>query len=375
RGFKLISKNDKDTRRVYERVIKDPTGSKAPLKVHVEVAVGEDNLYAKINDPKLHVLVYDGHWQLGGNGTQSISTSPKARPGIPKLIVQDGCRTIQNYDEFVDRHRDAMVIGSVKPILADAKPILDVIFDGIVRGESLAWVRSRIGKDSYFSRTEFRKLRQHADLDNDNRADSDEGGHLDTHFDVYHRRVGSKFLNAIEMANTALYYHHDHEVDVGNGRSHLGPAFADHLVASGVIEDPKPGEVVRVTPEKKSGADGKSETHWHVQFNPAYTNRRDEEYAGIVTAHAVMEIIRQKEGKLSEFDRMRAIVMGAAAIQFLGVYAKRGNKGMVGYLAHFGLPPIPPKVVIDFLENEEGYGGNKQARAFIELVREYRAPV
>ncbi len=372
RGFKLLSKNEKDTRRVYERVIKDPTGSKAPLKVRVEVAVGEDNLYAKINDPKLHVLVYDGHWELGGNGTQSISASPNARPSIPKLIVQDGCRTIQNYDEFVDRHRDAMVIGSVKPILAEAKPILDVIFDAIVRGESLAWVRSRIGKTSYFSRNEFRKLGQHTDLDNDNRADNDEGGHIDAHFDVYHRRVGSKFLNAIENANTALYYHHDHEVDVGHGHSHFGPKYADHVVASGPIEDPRPGEVVRVVPEKSKGPDGEPRTHWHVSFNPAYTHRRDEEYAAIVTAHVVMEIARQKEGKLSEFDRMRGIVMGASAIQFLGVGAKRGNKGMIGYLAHFGLPPIPPKAVLDFLDDEEGYGGNAQTRAFIELVREYR---
>ena len=373
RGFKLLSKNDKDTRRVYERVIADPTGSKAPLKVRVELAVGEDDLYAKINDPKLHVLVYDGHWQLGGNGTQSISASPKARPGVPKLIVQDGCRTIQNYDEFVDRHREAMVIGSVKPIFADAKPILDVIFDGIVRGESLAWVRARIGKTSYFSRTEFQKLGQHVDLDNDNRADRDEGGHIDGHFDVYHRRVGSKLVNALESANTALYYHHDHEIDTGNGRSRLGPRYADHLVAAGPIDDPRPGEVVRVTPETTKGADGKPRTHWHVAFNPAYTHRRAEEYAGIVTAHVVMELIRQKEGKLSELDRMRAIVLGAISVQFLGVYAKRGDQGMVGYLAHFGLPPIPPKAVLAFLDSKDGYGGNEQTRGFIDLVDGYRS--
>ncbi len=373
RGFRLLSKNDKDTRRVYERVIKDPSGAKAPLKVQVEVTQGEDNLYAKINDPKLHVLVYDGHWQLGGNGTQSITNSPKARPRVPKLIVQDGCRTIQNYDELIDRHRDAMVIGSLLPIFVNAKPILDVIFEGIVRGESLAWVRSRVGKAAYFSRSEFRKLRQHADLDNDNRADNDEGDHADVHFDVYHRRNASKVLNAVESANTALFYHHDHEVDLGRSRSHLGRKFADHIVASGPIPDPRPGEVVRVIPNGNPSVDGKTPTHWHVQFNPAYTNRRDEEYAGILTAHVVMEIIRQKSGRLTELDRMRAIAMGATSVQFLGVYAKRGNKGMVGFLAHFGLPPIPPRAVIDFLEQEEGYGGNDQARAFLELVREYRA--
>jgi hypothetical protein len=69
---------------------------------------------------------------------------------------------------------------------------------------------------------------------------------------------------------------------------------------------------------------------------------------------------------------MRAIIMGAAAIQFLGTYAKRGNTGFKGYLAHFGLPAIPPKRMMDFLEKKEGYGDDAQTRRFIELVDSYR---
>ena len=364
RGFKLLTKNAGDTRRTYERVIVDPSGSKAPLKVHVDLAQGEDNLYAKLASPNLHVLVYDGHWQLGGNGAQSIDSSSKSL-GVPKLIVQDGCRTIQNYDELIDRHRGQMVIGSVAPIFVDAKPILDVIFEGIARGESLGWVRKRISKTSYFSRDEFEKLRQHADLDNDDRADS-AAGRIDLHFDVYGRHAHSRFLSAIEYANTEVFYHTDHERDEGR-RSYLGPTFADHIVAAGPLGDPKPGEVVRLTPVKRGG-----ETFFSAAYNPAYTHRRADEYAGIVTAHVVMQLIQHKIGKLSEFDRMRAIVMGAAAIQFLGVYARRGNTGMKGYLAHFGLPAIPPKRMIEFLEQKEAYGNDDQTRRFIALVDRYR---
>jgi hypothetical protein len=367
--FELLTKNASDTRRTYQRVIKDPTGSKAPLKVHVEIAQGDHNLYAKIANPDLHVLVYDGHWELGGNGTQSIQASPKSR-GVTKLIVQDGCRTIQNYDEFIDRHRDSMVIGSMTPIFADTKPILDVIFEALARGESLAWVRHRILKKAYFSRNEFERLRQHADLDNDNRADN-AAGERDQYFDVDWKTASTQFLSAIEFANTELYYHADHAVDEGK-HSYLGAGYGDHVVASGALKDAKPGEVVRVTPKKGVGRSGKPETFIYVAYNPAYTHRRSEEFAGLVTAHVAMAAVKHKKGSLSPFDRMRAIVMGAAAIQFLGQYAKRGNSAFKGYLAHFGLPAIPPKRMMDFLEEKDGYGDTEQARRFIELVDSYR---
>ena len=85
-----------------------------------------------------------------------------------------------------------------------------------------------------------------------------------------------------------------------------------------------------------------------------------------------MELTRHKFGEVSEFDRMRAIVMGAAAIQYLGGVAKRGIAGMRGYLSHFGLPPIPPKQVIDFLERKEAYGNDDQTQRFVAMVAKWQ---
>ncbi len=370
-GFKMVKKDKKDNRRVYEGTIKDPDGKKPDMQVKVTVNKGEMDFLEKMADPKTHVVIYSGHSALGGNGSQAIADAEEAQ-GLPKTVLIANCRGKDNFAEFSNKFPDAMLIGTLDPTYSDSGQLrVRELYNMFSGGETFADMRNKTrqrfwdeGANNYIYPDERRKF-DHMDSDRDGRADRSALG-KDKLFNIEKRRDMGDFNRSIAFVNTELFYHWELEHENGD-RSAYGKSYYDHIIPDGILEDPEPGELVRVeVKERKIG--NKTETFFGVKANPEFMGENRDLYAGKVTAHVMMDLAEDKYGELSNFEAMRAVLAGAQGIYYLDVYEETAAGTMASYFQDMGLGAIDPKDISIIFENFDTHVNDEQTQAFVEML-------
>ena len=372
--WKLTSKNRADTERRYEATLKDPSGKKKPLKVKVTITKGEMDFFDKMGDRKTHVILYSGHSSLGGNSSQAIDDAPYMK-GTPKTVFVANCRGKDNTAEFVENFPEAMLISTRAPTYGDDENRrVKALYDMFAREESFAYMRKKIRfrlydepSDNYIFPDEIRAL-DYIDRDRDGHMDKSPVS-SDPYFDVRGQDMASEFIRATNFANTMYYYHWEMANDEGK-KSAYGKSYGDSIVAAGVLADPKPGELVRVTKEqiKKSGS--RKKTVYKVQYNPNVDFDNRDVYAAMVMTHTAQQIAQIRYGKDNPLDIARAIVRGAHCAGYLNTYSDMIREVFGEYLKAIGLKKVNYKELMKVIEKEEGYGSNKQVKAVTKFLRD-----
>lgn len=376
RGFKLIKKNAKDNKREYSGVIKDPRGRKKPLKIHIVIEKGELDFLEHMADPDVHVVMYSGHSALGGNGSQSIDEAEAAQGKHPKLVFIANCRGKDNYADFTNKFPKAHCIMTEHPTYGvSGQDRIAGLFDTLVRGNTYRYMRSITEyewwdepADNYFYPDEWRKFR-FMDSDGDGKVDRSAKG-CDIFFDVDSREAGTKFMRAINFANSEIYYHW--EVDHDNGKkSFFGQKYGDSLVPDGPIKDPKPGEILRIRPTHKKNTRGQDTVRYRVNYNAAAAENIDEnQFAAIVTMETAIALAMDKTKKVTKQDVLRGVLMGAQAIHYLDVYDDSNPATMKRYFKDLGLSKeMKAKDVDAIFDAYDAHANRAQIKAFEILLK------
>lgn len=370
-GWKLVKQNSKDTHRVYEGELPDPNGEKAPLKVRVTVNKGELDFLSGMSDPDNHVVIYSGHSALGGNGSQAINDAGHAS-GLPKTVLISNCRGKDNYAEFANKFPRAMLIATEDPTYSDSGQLrVRAMYDMLAGGDTFASMRNKTRvrfwdekANNYIYPDERRRFR-YTDFDADGRTERTVLG-SDPLFNIEKRRNLSDFNRAIAFVNTELYYHWELEHEMGRSSTY-GKKYFDHVIPDGSIDDPEPGELVRVEAvERKVG--GRTETFYRVQADPNDLGGNRDLYAGKVTAHTMMAIAEHSFGELEPFEAMRSVLAGAQAIYYLDVYENTASETMAEYFKEMGLGDLDPKDVYAIFEQFDSHVNDEQTDAFCDLL-------
>ena len=369
-GWKLISKNTKDTKRVYEGTFEDPTGKNIPLKVKTTVSQGHMDFLSEMNKSKTNLIIYSGHSALGGNGSQSIDEAPQMR-GVPKTVVAFDCRGKDNYAEFVDRFPEAMLITTKTFTYGDPENRrIRALYETFVQSESFESLRKKVHfkldnepADNYF----FPHQRQsfaYADRDADGKIDTSAVG-TDTLFNVDDHENGLNFVRAINFVNSEYYYHW--QIPHENGKkSTFNKTYTEAVFADGPIENPEPGEVVRVQRVSKSG----SKKAFKVQYNPNLSFENRDVLAAVVMAHTATQISKTRFRTEKSFEALRGIIMGAQAAHYLNVYTSEDKPVFTTYLEAVGLKGLDYKKVDALFSQFDGHANNDQVKAFAKLIKE-----
>ena len=371
-GWKLVRKNNKDTRREYVSEIKDPKGKKPPLKIRTIVQKGELDFLSDMADPKTHCIIYSGHSALGGNGSQAIADAEPMR-GLPKTVLLANCRGKDNYAEFANKFPGAMLITTDGPTYSDTEFIrLHGLYQTFGRNESFAYMKRITNKRVFDERADnyiFPHEARSALL-----LDGDEDGMLDHSvtskdvvFDVDAHKQASDFVRAIAFVNSELYYHWEIDLEYGK-RSVYGPEYADHVVPCGKLEQPQPGEVIRLTPKEVQVGTNQKETMYNIQFDVSDLHENRDLYAGIVTTNVMMALAKNKFGQLSETEKLRSVLMGAQAVYYLDVYKNTAEKTLQDFLKYVGLEKVKPKDVYAIFDQFDAHANNAQVKAFKKLL-------
>ncbi|MBI2373682.1 MAG: hypothetical protein HYV07_06750 [Deltaproteobacteria bacterium] len=371
-GFTLVHKNKKDDHRHYRGKIEDPTGKRPPLEINLEVRKRELDFLEPMSEPDVHVILYSGHSAVGGNGSQSVDAATPAKGGQPKLVLAANCRGKDNYAEFTNKFPKDHVIMTEHPTYSvSGQARIAGLFQMLARGESYAWMREKTEAkawdepaNNYFYADEWRKFR-FMDADEDGKIDASALG-ADKLFDVDSRAASRSFVRAINFANSELFYHW--EVDAENKKkSHYGKEYSDSLTAAGMLKDPLPGEIVRVT---KPSSSSKKQMRFEVKFDPKDAKKLDPNlYAGLVNFEVVKALAKDKHGTLDKQEALRAMVMGAQAIHYLDVYIDTSPKTTKAYFSRLGLvDDIDDKKVEHLFEKFDAHANDEQVAGFAKML-------
>jgi len=376
RGFKLVKKNAKDTKREYVGTIKHPSGRKKPLKINIKIEKGELDFLKSMSDPDVHLIMYSGHSALGGNGAQSIDEAEAAQGKHPKLVFIANCRGKDNYADFTNKFPDAHCIMTEHPTYGvSGQDRIEGLFDTLVRGNTYRYMRSVTEyewwdepADNYFYPDEWRKYR-FMDSDSDGRVDRS-AKTSDRLYDIDSKETGEKFMRAINFANSEIYYHWEVAHDNGK-KSFFGRKYGDSLVPNGPIKNPKEGETLRITPVHKKTSAGKKSVRYRVQYNPKIAAKTDENhFCAMVTMETAIALAKDKTGKTTAHDVLRGVLMGAQAIHYMDIYSNTNPITMRKYFKDLGIASNVKAADIDnIFETYDAHANKPQIKAFKELLQ------
>jgi hypothetical protein len=177
-------------------------------------------------------------------------------------------------------------------------------------------------------------------------------------------------MRAINFANSEIYYHW--EVDHDNGeKSFFGQKYGDSLVPDGPLNDPKKGEILRVTPMHKKTRSGNKTVRYRVKYNPNIASKTDEnQFCALVTMQTAIALAKDKTGKVTPKDVLRGVLMGAQAIHYMDVYSNTNPITMRRYFKDLGIATnIKAKDIDEIFENFDAHANAPQIKAFEELLK------
>jgi hypothetical protein len=242
-------------------------------RLHVQIEKTDQQIFRAMNDPRVHVVIFSGHADVGGVSELGLLAGPRQRGD--KLVVQLSCRGVQTMPLVGGRYSDAHLIVTRRESLPDEdKNLLLALLDGVERGESYKQIRARARKGalpiSNYLFPDSIDVHRHLDLDRDGRMDFAGGRPHDRRFDVApahapRHRAGQKLLSAVRFLNSTNRYYAE---DTPRALFSI-PEVSDKLLAGGVAPSApavKPGRPTPVT-VMKTRQRGGEKVH-EVMLNP-----------------------------------------------------------------------------------------------------------
>ncbi|MFH1812029.1 MAG: hypothetical protein ABIJ09_25040 [Pseudomonadota bacterium] len=338
---------------VATKKLEDPKGTHPQVLAHVELVQGETNVLDEINDPKLHMILYSGHAQLGAVAKWSLEHGPRAAKG-DKVLGFFACRGKQWLGSVRRQYPGSQVlVSNLGTYGHDDRIVIQKMFEGI--GARAGWkdIRGAVEKqdvwepDNYLYPHDARTL-DHLDLDGDGVA-SRSGGRHDLLFtphvdkgrsnsisfkprsgDVDPAQLeGGKLTDAVAWFNTEYFYWAE---DQGAPEQRL----MDRFSADGWFTSDRTDELVRV--REVRGDDGKPV--YRVQVNAAYGHQSADALGMIVTYGAALEMMKRLHPEEPESERrLRALTMTGAYVSNLVEYGDMADLLLQKFASRFGFPP------------------------------------
>jgi len=364
-GFTI--KKVSDDKAIATKVLSDPDGDHAPVTARVELVKGDERVLDDMDDPKLHMLLYSGHAQLGAVAKWSLAHGPTRAVG-DKLVGFFACRGKQWLGSVRRRYPDTQVIVSDQGTHGnDDRIVIQKLYEGIATRSAYETIRRAVERedvwepDNYLFPHDRRNL-EHLDLDSDGRA-ARSGEHHDLLYTPVvkkgrsnsisfkpHRRHaaphnldGAKVSNAVAWFNTEYFYWTEDNTAGGAAR------LADRFYADGWFASDDPDEVVRLDRSTENG-----KPVMRVQVNAAYAHLSDDAVGMLVTYTAATEVFKQLyPDELESERRMRCLAMTGAYVANLVEYADVADALLKNFAKRFDFPSTLTWPVVDRAINSD----------------------
>ncbi|MBN2360036.1 MAG: hypothetical protein JXR83_11340 [Deltaproteobacteria bacterium] len=361
-GWQIARQDDSHV--VASKLLEDPSGKQPPVQARVELVKQSERVLDEIDDPKLHLILYSGHAQLGGVAKWSMD-GVRTGGGKNKLVGFFSCRGKQSLARFRRSYPGAQLLVSNQGTYGnDDRIVVQNLFRAIGARESYAALNRAVESAGVWEKNNYiypddRRSLEHFDFDGDGRIDAGVGGRdllftpvvakgrgnsmsfapvkVDSGADVS-KLDGGHVTNAVEWFNTVYFYWSE-----ACGRPKEKQA-ADRFYADGWFRSDDPDELVRVS--KGSGSDGKPA--YRVQVNAAYAHLSNDALGALLTYGLALEMFDRlrRDEPLSE-RRLRALAMVGSYTSYQVEYSDLADLLLKKFGQRFGFPPTLTWEVVD----------------------------
>jgi len=361
-GWKIEKVDDSHT--IATKALEDPKGKQPAVQARVELIKQSERVLDEIKDPKLNMILYSGHAQLGGVAKWSMD-AVGAGGGQDKLVGFFSCRGKQSLARFRRCYPEAQLLVSNQGTYGnDDRIVVQNLFKAIGARAAYADVHRAVERDGVWEKNNYiypddHRSLEHFDFDGDGRMDAGIGGRdllytslvgkgRGNSISFAPKKVGddvdltnldgSNVTNAVEWFNTVYFYWSEAFGKAGEKQA------ADRFYPDGWFKSDKPDELVRVT--KGRGDDGKPV--YRVQVNAAYSHLGNDALGALVTYGLALDMFKQFRGDepLSE-RRLRALAMVGSYTSYQVEFCDMADLLLKKFGERFGFPPTLTWDVVD----------------------------
>ncbi len=369
RGFKVVSEHAGEV--VLEQTLKDPKGLAPDTTVRLVMRKQDTDVLRDLDDPKVHMVLYSGHAQLGGIVDSAVRVGPQQMRG-DKFVGLFNCRGKQNLAQLKEKYPRLQLSATYSSSYADDdKLVLDSLYSMIAARGSYDSVRKSLKqsdmlqpKTNYILPDDPRQLALHDD-DMDGIVDGSAIG-PDRFFDPGTRKArggsnafrpaavsedphtlsGVKVDHAVNYANTAFYYFAEE-----NRAAPIKYSQADTLVPGGWFVSDS-ADPVRIVEKQRDG-----KTFYEVSVNSRYADKSREALTSMVLFET-QKYLCTKEGKFDADDKLRALVLVAGYLDLHADYSDTIDEVLAGFAKKYGFsgPVLNYALTFEALKNDGDHG-------------------
>ena len=277
-------------------------------RVRVKIYKGDQQIFRHMGDPKVNVVLFSGHSDVGGVNELALKGSPKQRGD--KLLVLLQCVGTQTMPMVGSRYSRAHLLTTKRSSYADADwNIIRSLMDGLERGDNYRQIRGRArqgGNISNYLFPDHKRSMRYWDLDRDGHMEFGRKRLADKRFNVADgrkRAPGQKLMSAVRYLNST----HKYYADDTPGAVFSSGQVVNKLHSAGIAKkssgSKKPKNVTRIRTRRIKGKD-----IYQVKLDPRFARSSK----AFVAASSIYEmhshLTRKVHGKQTRRDKLRSML-------------------------------------------------------------------
>ena len=295
-------------------------------RLRIKIYKGDQHIFRHMGDPKVNVVLFSGHSDVGGVNELALKGSPRQRGD--KLLVLLQCVGTQTMPMVGSRYSKAHLLTTKRSSYADADwNIIRSLMDGLERGDNYRQIRGRARQGgnniSNYLFPDHRRSMRYWDLDRDGHREFGKKRLADRRFNVADgrkRAPGQKLMSAVRYLNSTHKYYAEDTPGAVFSTSQVFNRLHSGGVAKKSSGARKPRKVTRIRTKRVNG-----KKVYDVKLDPRFL-RASKAFVGASSIYEMhSHITRKVHGRQTRRDKLRSMLFAGDYLFRLSSSLRQAN--------------------------------------------------
>ncbi|MCA9668644.1 MAG: hypothetical protein KC503_23790 [Myxococcales bacterium] len=304
-------------------------------RIRVIVRETHQDILRDLKDPNVHMIVYNGHSQIGGTVEQALQQAALDPSPNRKLVALFQCVGTQTMPLLKARAPNVDVITSNTPLYVRETPALvQALYEGVHQGDGYHKLRRRMDKASWGKgRLVFPNQTatlQHVDFDLNGQLDAHQNGQIRA-LGLFERGSAKSLMSGVHFLRTMNPYYADQTPGAIFGAQQARTP----VVAMGIAADNAGSGVTNIV-DRRNG----NQLSFEVALRPQH-KRGSQELIGAASVFELqLHMQKQLVNQSGDRAKVRALAFAGEYLSLIPRDRNKAQKALDSLTAMHGLPKL-----------------------------------